>query len=480
MHLYELFAILIYLFALISVGVLSYKRHLTEADFIIGGRSLGSWLTALAAHASDMSSWLFMGYPALVFLKGPVQAWAGIGLLLFMYFNWQWVAPKIRIATEEYGCMTFSSFFESRVADTSGWLRVFTSLMCLLFYTVYLSAGLIGMAYVIGILFNTPFQLNVLIGILIIIPYVFIGGYLTLAWIDLFQGLFLMLAILFVPLYLLPKVGGFSAVEKSYEMRNVAFSLFPDVSLKTGKSLLTLILGMGLGYFGQPHIITKFMGIKQVRNIPRSKMIGMSWMFVSLGAAVLVGFVGSAFFQTGIANPELIFISLVQDAFHPFLIGFFSCAILAATINANGSQILVLASTLSEDLYKRLLRKHAPSSELLMVSRLSVILVGLAAYLIAAFSTSTIFSIVLYAWSGLGCSFGPLILFSLYYKRLNRYGAWGGVLSGGLTVAFWPLIERLGGFSLPPLLPGFFASSCAILLFSQLKAPFFPKSVHET
>ncbi len=469
MHLYELLAVVIYLLALLAVGILSYKRQFTETDFIIGGRSLGAWLTALAVHASDMSSWLFMAYPAFIFLEGPVRIWTGVGLLIFMFLNWQFVAPKIRTATEEYGSMTFSSFFESRVADTSGWIRNITALMSLIFYTIYISAGLVAMAYLIEMLFNIPYQIGVIVGIAVIIPYVFIGGFLTLAWIDLFQGLFLMVVILFVPLYLLPKVGGFAGVEYSYHLKRLSYSILPDFSFKSWQYILTLVVGLGLGYFGQPHIVTKFMGIKNVSEIPRAKFIGMSWMFFSVGAASLVGLVGSRFFQTGIDNPELLFITMVRSTFHPFIIGFIFCAIIAATINANGSQTLVLASTLSEDIYKRIFRKKASSKELLIVSRSSVILVAIIAYTIAAFSNKSIYTLVLYAWSGLGCAFGPLLLFSLYSKKLNRYGAWAGILSGGITAAIWPLFEKEFAFNFPQLVPGFVVSSLLIILFSRIK-----------
>lgn len=471
MHLYEFLAILIYLFALIAVGVLSYKKNLTETDFIIGGRSLGSWLTAMAAQASDMSSWLFMAYPSYIFLEGPVRIWTGAGLFIFMFLNWQFVAPKIRVATEEYNCMTFSSFFENRVADTSGWIRIFTAIMSLVFYTIYISAGLVAMGYILEVLFNLPYQLSVLIGIVVIIPYVFIGGFLTLAWVDLFQGLFLMVVILFVPLFLMPTIGGFPAIEASYNLKHLSTSLIPDFSIHSMGYIVTLIVGWGLGYFGQPHIVTKFMGINRVSDIPRAKFIGMSWMFISLGAASLVGLVASPIFQGGIDNPELIFITMVRNTFHPFVIGIIFCAIIAATINANGSQILVLASTLSEDIYKKLFRKTASSKELLIVSRSAVILVAIIAYCIAAFSNQTIYKLVLYAWSGLGCSFGPLVLFSLYSKTLNRYGAWAGILSGGIIAATWPLIEKTFDFSFPQLVVGFVVSSLCIILFSKIKEP---------
>jgi sodium/proline symporter len=480
MFLYELSAVVIYFAVLLSIGILSYRKHISASDFIIGGRSLNYWLTALAAHASDMSSWLFMGYPAVVMTGGLIQGWTAIGLMTFMYLNWQLIAPKIRVATEQYNSLTFSSFFESRLADTSGTIRVFTALMSLFFYTIYISSALVGL----GILLETLFQINyytgIFLGILIVIPYVFIGGFITLAWIDLFQGMFLLAVIVFVPLFLMQKAGGLSGVFHSMNMQHLTTSLIPSFSAKTFEQIFFMFAGWGLGYFGQPHIITKFMGIKNVHEIPKSKWIGMSWMLISLLAATLVGVVGIAYFTQGLADPELVFIELVKDNFHPFLIGFILCAILAATINAMSSQVLVLSSSLTEDIYKKLFRKAASSKELLAVSRTGVVLVAFVAFLIAYIKPASIYTLVLYAWSGLGASFGPLLLLCLYSRKVNKYGAWVGILSGGITAALWPYLTEMirshmseslkavFSTSMPTLIPAFIVSFLSILVVSHL------------
>ena len=469
MHFYELLAVLCYFAILLLIGILSYRRHLSAADFILGSRSLNYWLTAMAAHASDMSSWLFMGYPAVIFTLGMNQSWSAIGLILFMFLNWQLIAPKIRVATEQYNSMTFSSFFESRLADTSGVIRVFTAIMSLIFYTIYISSGLVGLGLLMELLFNVNYSVGIVIGVLIVVPYVFTGGYLTLAWIDLFQGLFLMLMIIFVPLYLLTNVGGWDGILASLEVKKLTTSLLPSTG--DGRSFLNIVFmiaGWGLGYFGQPHIVTKFMGIRNVQEISKSKWIGMSWMVLSLTAATLVGLVGVAFFQNGLADSQQVFIEMVRQTFPPFLIGFILCAVLAATINAMSSQVLVLSSSLTEDFYKRIFHKDASSRELLFVSRLSVIVVAAIAFAIAFYKISTIYSLVLYAWSGLGSSFGPLLLLSLYSKKINKYGAWSGILSGGLIAGIWPLFNNLLHLNIPSLVPGFFISFFLILLVSKL------------
>lgn len=468
MHIYELSAVILYLGLVISIGVLSYRRHLSATDFIIGSRSMNYWLTALAAHASDMSSWLFMGYPAAVFGVGLFGAWSAVGLIIFMYLNWQFIAPKIRIATEQFNSLTFSSFFESRLADTTGMIRIFTAIMQLVFYTIYISSGLIGLGLVMHTLFEINYDIGILIGILVVVPYVFFGGYLTLAWIDLFQGFFLMGMIIFVPLYILPNVGGWAGIEQSLAHKNLSLSLFPNFSTKTIWEIISMAAGWGLGYFGQPHIITKFMGIKQVSQIGKSKYIGMSWMIISLTAATLVGLVGIAYFTHGLADSEQVFIQIVRDNFHPFFIAFILCAVLAATINAVSSQVLVLSSSLTEDFYKRIFRKDASSQELLIVSRAGVVIVALVAFAIAYAKPTSIYTLVLYAWSGLGASFGPLLLFSLYSRKINKYGAWAGILSGGSIAAVWPLINKAFSLKIPSLLPSFIISCLLIVIVSRL------------
>ncbi|MES2344664.1 MAG: sodium/proline symporter [Chlamydiota bacterium] len=468
MYIYELSAIVIYLAILLGIGYFSYQKHLSAADFIIGSRSLNYWLTALAAHASDMSSWLFMGYPALILTKGMPGAWAGIGLICGMYLNWQFIAPKIRVATEQFNSLTFSSFFESRLADTSGLIRIFTAVILVFFYTTYISSGLVGLGLLLETLFNLDYTIGILIGILVVVPYVFTGGYVTLAWIDLFQGIFLMCVVIFVPFYVLPQIGGFAGVSQAMQVKALSTSLLPDFSAMSLLAIVFTAASWGLGYFGQPHIITKFMGIKNVHEMPKSKYVGMTWMVLSLSAATLVGLVGIAFFKTDLHDSEQVFIQMVRQVFPPFVIGFILCAVLAATINAMSSQVLVLSSSLTEDFYKRLIRKNATSKELLLVSRLGVVVVSFVAFVIAYGQFSTIYTLVLYAWSGLGSSFGPLLILSLYSKQVNKYGAWAGVLSGGIMAATWPYFNKFFTLQIPAMIMGFSLGMIAILVVSRL------------
>lgn len=468
LFMYEITAIALYFSAVLMIGIFSYTRNLDSADFIMGNRSLNYWLTALAAHASDMSSWMFMAYPAMIFTHGLNKAWIAIGLLVCMYFNWHFIAPKIRIATERSNSLTFFSYLESRFEDRSGMLRLATALICSIFYTVYISSGLVALGLLVESLFHVPYSWAVLASILIALPYVLIGGYRTLAWIDLFQGFFLMAVILFVPCYLMSSVGGWQGIKEAASTHQISLLLLPNPSLKTLLGALLTMLGWGLGYFGQPTLITKFMGIKNAHEIPKSKFIGMSWMTISLFAATLVGLVCIPFFQGRLTNLEMLFIDLVKLSFHPFLIGLILCAVFAASINVMCAQILVLCSTVTEDLYKRSFRAQASSKELILVSRIGVLVMALIAFLIAYGKVSSIYSLVLYAWSGLGASFGPLLIYSLYSTKINKSCAWAGILSGSLSSAIWPWINTQLGLSIDPIIIGFSLSFASMWIVSAL------------
>ncbi|NGX51508.1 MAG: High-affinity proline transporter PutP [Chlamydiae bacterium] len=462
----ELFAIALYVSILLGIGFFSYKKDQTAADFILGGRSLNYWLTAMAAHASDMGSWLFMAYPAAIFLGGLFNAWIAVGLTLFMFLNWLFIAPKVREKTEEYNSMTFSSFFESRFQDTSGLIRIFTAVMSLIFYTIYISAGIVGLGLLLEALFGIPYHIGISVGIFVVIPYLFVGGFTTLAWIDLFQGIFLLLVIVSVPFLILPLVGGFQGIGEALRTSHLSLTMIPNTKPATLWSIFFSICGWGLGYFGQPHIVTKFMGIKKASHTRKSMAVGMTWQILALGGATLVGLIGIAYFKGTLASPELVFVSMVHDIFPPFIMAFVLCAALGATVSTMDSQILVLASSLTEDFYKRIFHKNASSKELLWVSRFFIIIVTALSFSIAFFKVSTIYNLVFFAWAGLGSSFGPLLIFGLYSKFANKYGAWAGIIVGGGVSIFWPLLNKQFDFDIPTLIPGFFLSSLSIILVS--------------
>ncbi len=451
-----------YFVVLALVALFSYRTQRSDKDFLLGNRSLNFWLTALSAHASDMSSWLFLGYPALIFTTGLFSAWAAIGLTTFMFLNWQFIAPKIRTASEQVESLTLSSYFEARFSDTTGAIRLVSAVMSVLFFTFYISSGLVGMGILVESLFGLSYVFGISIGLTIVMAYVFMGGYRTVAWIDLFQGFFLLGVIVFIPIFLLISFGGITPVMSAVKAKGLSDSLLPNFHLKTFWELIMTAAGWGLGYFGQPHIITKFMGIRRVEDMYKAKYLGISWQAIALTAATIVGLLGVYVFPQGLADPEQVILNIVKTTLAPFFAGLVLCAILAATTNVMAAQILVVASNLSEDFYKRLFRRHATSNELLWISRFSVIFISLVGFAIAYFKISTIYQLVLYSWSGLGASFGPLLLLSLYVRSINKYGAFSGILVGGLTAAIWPYFDNLYHWSIPSLVPGFILSVIAI------------------
>lgn len=465
MKVLELSTFILYFLALLSITIITYRKEKTDTAFVLGNRSLNYWLTALSAQASDMSGWLFMAYPSAIFLGGIFNIWIAIGLTIMMYLNWQIIAPKVRVATEKSASLTLNAYFENRFADNSGGLRIVSSLLTFFFYAFYISAGLVGLGFLLDSLFGINYFIGTALGLAIVVFYVFLGGYRTVAWIDLLQGLFLMGVILSIPIYLLFTHGEYRLLSTALQTKNLSTSLFPEFSLKTGIEIFFLAAGWGLGYFGQPHIITKFMGINNVSQMNKAKWIGTSWQILSITGATLFGFLGIILFQS-LSNPQLVVIEIVKSTLHPFFIGLVLCAILAATTNVMAAQILVVASSLSEDFYKRFFFKNASHKQVLWASRYCVVLVSILAFIIAIFQKSTILKLVLYAWSGLGSSFGPLLLLSLYFKNINKAGAYAGILTGGLVSAIWPYCNLLINLEIPPMIPGFFASLTAILLFS--------------
>jgi len=472
-----LLSFIIYACLLLVIVFFTYKKHTDEKDFVVGGRSMNFWVTAISAHASDMSSWLFLAFPMIVFTKGVQEAWIGLGLLLGMFLNWHFVAPKLRVMTEKYNSLTLSSFFEARFHDHSGFIRLITALICLVFFTFYISSGLQGIGYVFSISFNTSYHWGVFLGLLIAILYTITGGFITVAWTDFYQGLFLVVMILLVPLVAFIHLGGSSAIVAGALSNDVSLSLFPKTGFSSWAPILLFILSMGPGYFGQPHILTKFMGIKDPNEIYKSKYFGMTWQLIAITGAVLVGIVAIGFFPNGTDNPQLIFALMTKALFHPFIGGFVLCGIFAATVSTIESQILVQASLLSEDFYKPIFRPNASSKELLWVTRAFVIGVAAISFVIAFFKVSTIYDLVMYSWAGLGAAFGPIILLSLYSKSVNRHGAIAAILVGGITAAVWKHVNKLFDYPIPELIPAFILSLLSAWVFSYLsRTKFSPRS----
>lgn len=467
-----LFAFFTYFLILLAIGLITRKKQSSSADFIVGNRSLSFWVTALTAHASDMSAWLFMAFPAAIFIKGVPGLWMAFGLIVGMYLNWQFVARRLREETERLNSYTLSTYFERRFGDGSGIIRVLTAVMSLVYLTTYLGAGV----YAMGLLFNSLFGINYYVGLTIatsvVMTYTFLGGFITVAWTDFCQGIFLLFVILAVAVtsYLnLPN--GWQSIVDAAHAKDIPLTLFENSHFYSWLTIIFLVLSWGLGYFGQPHIITKFMGIKTPSEIKKSKYLGMSWQILSLGAAGAIGLIGLAFYPEGLSDPQLVFVEIVKQLFNPLLVGFILCGMIAANMSTMDSQILVCASVLSEDLYKHIFRKNAAPHELLTASRAGVVIASVVSLIIAFFTSSSILNMVLYAWSGLGSSFGPLVLASLYDKKANRFGAIAGILVGGVVAGAWPFVNHMiTDITIPSMIPGFFSGLFSILIVSRLTA----------
>ena len=457
-----LISIGIYMVGMLLIGYFAYKRTSNLSDYMIGGRGLGAAVTALSAGASDMSGWLLMGLPGAMFTQGLSASWIAIGLTIGAYLNWLYVAPRLRIYTETANnSMTIPAFLENRFGDHSSILRLTSGLVIIVFFTFYVSSGMVSG----GVLFESTFNLNYQVGLWIIaavvIGYTLFGGFLAVSWTDFVQGIIMVVALVLVPAVTIMQVGGFDSAFG--EIKGIDPKLF---DIFKGTSLIGIIslMAWGLGYFGQPHIIVRFMAISSVKEIKKARRIGMGWMIFSVGGAMFTGFIGLAYYSKqglNLSDPETIFIKLSEILFHPLITGFLLAALLAAVMSTISSQLLVTASSLTEDVYKTFFRRSATEKELLLVSRLSVLVVSCIAVFLAFNKNGTILSLVAYAWAGFGAAFGPVILLSLYWKRMNRWGALAGMIGGAVTVIVWANVPVLAK-SLYEIIPGFIIGLAAI------------------
>lgn len=462
-------SIIVYLVGMLLIGYYAYRRTSNLTDYMLGGRSLGPVVTALSAGAADMSGWLMMGLPGAMFVQGLSASWIAIGLTIGAYANWLYVAPRLRTYTElANNSITIPAYLENRFADHSRLLRLISGLVILIFFTFYVSSGLVSG----GVLFESTFQTSYVTGLsivgLVTISYTLFGGFLAVSWTDAVQGFIMVLALIMVPLATLIAVGGINpSISAIREVDPALLNIFQ------GTTLLGIIslLAWGLGYFGQPHIIVRFMAITSTKEIKRARAIGMGWMIFSVVGAMLTGLLGLALYTVRgwtIDDPETIFIKLGTLLFHPIITGFVLAAILAAIMSTISSQLLVTSSSLTEDLYKTFFRRSATDKELVLAGRLSVLVIAVIAFLLAINKNNTILNLVGYAWAGFGASFGPVILLSLYWKRMNKWGALAGMVAGAVTVMIW---TRLGlSTFLYEMVPGFAASLLAILIVSSITA----------
>lgn len=466
-----------YIIAMMVIGLLAYRATTNFSDYILGGRRLGSFVTALSAGASDMSGWLLMGLPGAIYLSGLSEAWIAIGLILGAWLNWLLVAGRLRVHTEvQNNALTLPDYFSNRFNDHKKILRIVSAFIILIFFAIYCASGMVAGARLFESMFGISYESALWISAIATISYVFIGGFLAVSWTDTIQATLMIFALLLTPVVAVLSLGDMATVHAALEVaRPQAYSLFSDLSAVAIISLMA----WGLGYFGQPHILVRFMAADSVKSIPNARRIGMVWMILCLGGAVAAGFFGIAYFQihpelavTVNQNSETVFMELTKILFNPWIAGIVLAAILAAVMSTLSCQLLVCSSTLTEDFYKAFIRKNASQKELVWVGRLMVLLIAVLAIALASNPESQVLGLVAYAWAGFGAAFGPLILLSLFWKRMNLAGALAGMIVGAVVVILWKNIPVFADTKIYEIIPGFISAMIAIIVFSLItRAP---------
>jgi sodium/proline symporter len=469
MRMPELTTFVIYLIAMLAIGVVFYRLTSSLSDYILGGRRLGGAVAALSAGASDMSGWLLLGLPGALYAGGMKNAWIAIGLTIGAYLNWQFVARRLRRYTEVANdSITVPDYLENRFEDDSHLLRVISAVVILVFFTIYTSSGLVAGATLFESSFDLDYTTALVIGLLVIVSYTFLGGFMAVSWTDFVQGLLMMVALIVVPVIVIRHLGGWGEV-----VRLAAEAEGASVDIFSGMTLIGIasLMAWGLGYFGQPHILARFMAVKSAEEVPKARLVGMSWMVVALYGAIFTGFAGIGYFADApLGNPETVFIELTQALFNPWVSGILLAAILSAVMSTVDSQLLVCSSALTEDFYRSLFRRDAGQSELVWIGRGSVIGVAAIAFLLAMDPESTVLDLVAYAWAGFGAAFGPIIILSLFWRRMTRNGALAGIVAGAATVIVWKNLSG-GLFEVYEILPGFALCTGATILVSLLDSP---------
>jgi sodium/proline symporter len=461
---------LVYILGMIIIGLMAYRATNNFDDYILGGRSLGSVVTALSAGASDMSGWLLMGLPGAIFLSGISESWIAIGLTLGAYLNWKLVAGRLRVHTEaNNNALTLPDYFTSRFEDNSKMLRIISALVILVFFTIYCASGIVAGARLFESTFGMSYGTALWAGAAATIVYTFIGGFLAVSWTDTVQASLMIFALILTPVIVIMAVGGIDTSMLVIADKNPSY-----VDMFKGMNLVAIVslLGWGLGYFGQPHILARFMAADSHRTIRSARRISMTWMILCLAGTIAVGFFGIAYFSNnpheaaGVTeNGERVFIELAMLLFNPWIAGVLLSAILAAVMSTLSCQLLVCSSAITEDLYKAFLRKGASQRELVWVGRIMVLVVALVSIALAANPENRVLGLVSYAWAGFGAAFGPVILMSVMWSRMTRNGALAGMLVGAITVIVW---KQYAWLDLYEIIPGFLFGTVAIVIFSLL------------
>jgi sodium/proline symporter len=494
-----LIAMIIYMSAVILIGVLCAKRaNKNSEEYFLGGRSLGPWVTAMSAEASDMSGWLLMGLPGVAYWCGVSDAaWTAIGLAVGTYLNWLIVSKRLRRYSEKAGeSITLPEFFSNRFHEKSKVIMTIAAVFILIFFTVYASSCFVTCGKLFSTLFDMPYIPMMIMGAAFVLLYTILGGFLAESVSDFMQAIVMIVALTLVVVLGTVAAGGFGAVVDNAKSIPGFFDFFGIATPQTVDGVQQAVNGVpqfgaaskygflsiascmawGLGYFGMPQVLLRFMAIRSESELTRSRRIATVWVVISLTVAVFIGIVGRALFPAALttaSDAESIFITLSTNLLPPILAGFVMAGILAATISSSDSYLLIAASALAKNIYHGICRKRATDKQVMNVTRITLLLISLVAIIIALDENSVIFTIVSFAWAGFGAVFGPLMLMSLFWKRINRAGAIAGMLSGGIAVFVWKLVIRpLGGaWNIYELLPAFIISCIFIVVVSLVTAP---------
>jgi sodium/proline symporter len=465
MDTYLLISIGGYFLVMLAIGLYAYRNTQDNVEgYLLGGRQLGPGVMALSAGASDMSGWILMGLPGAMYVSGLSSAWIAVGLVIGAYLNYRLVAPRLRVYTElANDAVTIPDFLGSRFSNDGQALRTISALVIVIFFTLYTSAGLVAGGKLFESAFGQSYELGIFITAGVVVAYTLFGGFLAVSLTDFVQGCIMFLSLIIVP------VVTFTLTDTPLDsLREIDPQL---LQMTTGVSIIAIIssAAWGLGYFGQPHIIVRFMAIRSIRELPTARRIGMGWMIVSVFGALGVGLIGRVYstdFNVEVSDPETIFIILSQIIFHPLVAGFLLAAILAAIMSTISSQLLVSASSLSEDLFHKLFAQNASSSQVVVIGRLSVVAVCVVAGWLALDPSESILGLVGNAWAGFGAAFGPIILLALFWRNLRYWGAVLGMITGAAVVLIW---IRLGlGGVIFEIVPGFIAASAMAIIASLL------------
>ena len=488
MNIYELISIGLYMLVMVLIGIYAYRKSTSNSEeFLIGGRKMGPLVTALSAGASDMSGWLLMGLPGAMYFMGLSGAWLAIGLTIGAFLNYVIVAPRLRVYTEvAKNAITLPVFFENRFHDKTQLLKLVSSVLILVFFTLYTSAGMVSGGRLFESAFGIDYQTGLWVTTLVVVFYTFFGGFMAVSLTDVVQGTIMLLALLIVPAVVVFHIGGLGETVDIIYSKNESY-----MDLWRGTTTISIIslLAWGLGYFGQPHILVRFMAIDSVRDIPKARRIGITWMMFTVGGALLVGFFGVAYLQKfDVATmqkfdgsrelAETIFIHLSRVLFHPLIGGFFLSAILAAVMSTISSQLLVTSSSMTEDIYRTFLNKQASPKSMLIMSRVSVLVVAVIAVLLSLNPKESILGLVGNAWAGFGAAFGPLIILSLLWKRITAMGGLAGMLVGGSVVLLWVYVPH-DYKDVYEIIPGFLASFLTTVIVSYMTKPVSKEIEHE-